>query len=85
MSFIANSENIMFELPSMPNLIISTLVFIVATWQVNRFFDTQSISKSTARSLSVFALAYLLSWGSGEAVDWTIGTPAVAQIVGGLN
>ncbi|MDO8369236.1 MAG: hypothetical protein Q7S71_00690 [Candidatus Nitrotoga sp.] len=35
---------------------------------MNRILDAQNISKSTARSLSVFALAYLLSWGNGESL-----------------
>jgi len=69
----------MFDLLSIPNLIISTIVFMVAVWYANRILDGQGIAKGMTRSLSVFALAYLLSWGSGEAVDWAVGTPAAAQ------
>ncbi|WP_415880559.1 hypothetical protein [Methylomonas sp. TEB] len=33
--------------------------------------DKQGLSHGTTRSLLVFTLASLLSWGSGEVVDWT--------------
>lgn len=75
----------MFDFPSIPNLIISTIVFIVAMKYVNRILNTQNFSKSTARSLSVFALAYLLSWGSGELVDRFMVAPAIAQTSEGLS
>ena len=68
----------MLTLPSIWNLVISTIVFIIAVGNLNRILDAKEISKGTIRSLSVFALAYLLSWGSGEIVDWAAGTPAVA-------
>lgn len=63
----------------MPNLIISTIVFIVGMRYANRFFDEWGISKGAMRSLAIFMLAYLLSWGAGELVDKALGTPAVAQ------
>jgi hypothetical protein len=63
----------MFALPSMWNLVISTIVFFIVAWYLNRYCDKQDIPKGTARSLSVFMLAYLLSWGSGELVDWLQG------------
>lgn len=61
----------MFTLPSMWNLIISTLVFIIAAWYIRRYLDAQEMPKGMTRSLLVFVLAYLVSWGAGEAVDWT--------------
>jgi hypothetical protein len=64
----------MFTLPSMWNLVISTIVFFIAAWYFNRYCDKQDIPKGMARSLSVFVLAYLLSWGSGELVDWLQGS-----------
>jgi hypothetical protein len=73
----------MFTLPSIPNIIISTIVFMAAAWYANRVLDAQEIPKGMTRSLSVFALAYLLSWGGGEAVDWAVGTPAVAAQTSG--
>lgn len=75
----------MFDLPSIPNLVISTIVFMLAAWYANLVLDAQDIPKGMARSLSVLALAYLLSWESGEAVDWVVGTPAAAQTSGDLS
>ena len=59
----------MFELPSMSNLIISTLVFFVAAWYLRRLLNEQGIPHSMTRGLLVFVLASLVSWGSGELVD----------------
>ncbi len=74
----------MFELPSIWNIVISTLVFVVAAWYITRLLEQQGISKGMTRGLSVFVLAYLVSWGSGELVDWIVGPqpqPAVSQDV----
>ncbi|MFM9835057.1 MAG: hypothetical protein ACKVOA_03030 [Methylophilaceae bacterium] len=60
----------MFTLPSVWNVLISTIVFIVAAWYIRRFLDEQGIPKGIARSIAVFALAYAVSWISGEAVDY---------------
>lgn len=60
----------MFSLPSIWNIIVSTLVFIVAAWYLRRYLDAQGIPHSMARGLVVFVLAYIASWGSGEATDW---------------
>lgn len=61
------------ELPSMWNIVISTIVFFVAVWYFNRLFNAQAIPKGMTRGLVVFVLAYLVSWGSGEVVDWVAG------------
>lgn len=61
----------MFTLPSIWNLIITTLVFIWVAKRARTLLDKQGLSHGTTRSLLVFTLASLLSWGSGEAVDWT--------------
>ena len=60
----------MFTLPSMWNLIISTIVFIIAAWFIRRYLEEQGIPKGMTRGLLVFILAYVVSWGAGEAVDW---------------
>lgn len=69
----------MLVLPSMWNLIISTLVFIIAAWFIRRYLDEQGIPKGMTRSLLVFVLAYIVSWGAGEAVDWTQGKTSEPQ------
>lgn len=61
----------MFELPSMWNLIVSTIAFIAAAWYLRRFLEEQGIPKGMTRGLLVFVLASLVSWGAGAAVDWT--------------
>ncbi|HXU92734.1 MAG TPA: hypothetical protein VFP33_03665 [Gallionella sp.] len=63
----------MFELPSLWNLIISTVVFFVAVWYFRRLLDEQGIPKGMTRSLLVFVLASVVSWGSGAIVDWIQG------------
>lgn len=60
----------MFTLPSMWNLIISTIVFIIAAWYFRRYLEEQGIPKGMTRGLLVFILAYVVSWGAGEVVDW---------------
>ena len=60
----------MFELPSMWNLIISTVVFFIVAWYVRRYLDEQGIPKGMSRGLMVFILASLVSWGVGDVTDW---------------
>jgi len=35
------------------------------------YLEGKGLAKGMARGTLVFAVAYLLSWGSGEIVDWT--------------
>ena len=60
----------MFTLPSMWNIIISTIVFVIAAWYLRRWLETQGLPHGMTRGLLVFLLAYLVSWGAGAAVDW---------------
>ena len=60
----------MFTLPSMWNLIISTFVFLIAAWYIRRYLDESGLPKGLTRSILVFGLAYFVSWGAGETVDW---------------
>ena len=60
----------MFSLPSIWNVVISTLVFVVAAWYARRFLEEQGIPKGIARGIAVFALAYTASWVAGEVVDF---------------
>ena len=61
----------MFTLPSVWNLVISTLVFFIAARYLHRYLDMQGIPKGMTRGMLVFSLASVVSWGSGEMVDWT--------------
>lgn len=60
----------MLTLPSMWNLIISTLVFFIAAGFSRRYFDSQGLPKSITRGILVFTFASVMSWGSGEIADW---------------
>ncbi len=60
----------MFTLPSMWNLVISTIVFFIAAWYLHRYLEEQGIPKGMTRKLLVFSLASLVSWGAGEVTDW---------------
>lgn len=64
----------MLTLPSMWNLIISTLVFFIAAWYLNRFLNEQGIPKGMTRGILVFVLAYMAAWGAGELADWSQAT-----------
>jgi hypothetical protein len=61
----------MFTLPSLWNIIISTIVFVIAAWHLHRLLDEHGMPKGMTRGLLVFVLAYLVSWTSGEMVDWS--------------
>lgn len=66
----------MFELPTLWNLIVSTIVFFAAAWFLHNYLEEQGIPSSTTRGILVFTLASLLSWGAGEAVDRPAGQRA---------
>jgi len=69
----------MFALPSLWNLIISTFVFIIAAKYLHIFLEGKGLAKGMLRGTLVFAVAYLMSWGSGEMVDWTQEKIGIAQ------
>ncbi len=73
----------MFALPSMWNMIISTIVFFAVAWYAHRYLDEREIPKGKPRSLLVFLLAFLLSWGAGAVVDRIQGLPETAQVSSG--
>ncbi len=60
----------MFSLPSMWNLVISTIVFFIVAWYVRRFLEEQGFNNGKKRDLLVFVFASLVSWGAGEGADW---------------
>ena len=54
----------------MLSLFISTIVFFVAAWYLNRYLDELGISRGMTRGTLVLVLASLVSWGVGSVVDW---------------
>ena len=60
----------MFSLPSVWNIIFSTIVFVIAAWWTHRYLDEQGLPKGMTRGLLVFVLAYIVAWAAGAIVDW---------------
>ncbi|HUW50465.1 MAG TPA: hypothetical protein VMV75_05550 [Sulfuricella sp.] len=54
----------------MQDLIISTIAFFVAAFFINRALDKQDINKGMARSIMVFVLASIASYGASAAAGW---------------
>ena len=77
----------MFTMPSMWNLIISTIVFFTAAWYLYRYLDEQGIPKGPTRSMLAMVIASLLSWGAGYVVDLVQEKAGItsAQNPGGLS
>lgn len=71
----------MFTMPSMWNLVISTIVFFIAAWYIHRYLDEQGIPKGPTRGILVLVIASLLSWGAGYFVDMTQEKTADAQAI----
>lgn len=60
----------MLTLPSIWNLIISTLVFFIAARYIKRYLNEQGIPEGMTRGILVLTLALLAAWGAGAAADW---------------
>jgi hypothetical protein len=54
----------------MLSLVVSTIVFFVASYFLKRHFDGMGLPKGMTRSLMVFCLALLVAYGAAVAVDW---------------
>ncbi len=61
----------MFSLPSIWNLIISTIAFSIAAKYIHSHFHRRGIPIGQKRNIWVLGLASLLSLGAGDAADWT--------------
>ena len=51
------------------NLVVSTVVFFVASYFIKRWMDENDIPKGMTRSVSIFVLAAAVSYGAG----WLVG------------
>lgn len=54
----------------MLGLMISTVVYFVASFYINRQLDEIEIPKTFTRSASVFSLAVIVSYAAAALVDW---------------
>lgn len=57
----------------MISIIVSTIVFFVASFLIKRRFEEMGIPKGFTRSSMVFCLAIALAYGAAAAVDWVAG------------
>ncbi len=69
----------MFTLPSLWNLIISTLVFFITAKYLHIYLESQGLAKGMVRGTLVFTVASLISCGSEDMVDWTQEKIGVSQ------
>jgi len=51
-------------------LVISTIVFFLASWYFKRYLEEQEIPKGMTRGVLIFTLAATVSWGSAALVNW---------------
>jgi hypothetical protein len=61
----------MIPLPSIWNIVISTIVFVLVFWWITKRMDKRGVANSAKRGIGIFVAAYLISWSSGKLVDWT--------------
>jgi hypothetical protein len=51
------------------SLVISTIAFFVASYFIKRWMDDNEFPKGMTRSATIFALAFMISYGVGWLVD----------------
>jgi hypothetical protein len=56
----------------MLSLVLSTVVFFVASYFLSHYLESVGIPKGMTRGVSVFCLAALLSYGVAALVDWIV-------------
>jgi hypothetical protein len=61
----------------MLSFILSTVVFFVASFVLNRTLEEWGLDKGRARTLLVMVLASLISYGAMAAVDHFTGSPGL--------
>ena len=58
----------------MRSLIVSTIVYFVASFAIKRRFDAMDIPRGMTRGVLVFCLALLAAYGASAALDWLLPT-----------
>lgn len=56
----------------MASLIISTVVFFIASFLIGRWADSMDFPKGMMRSFSIFVLALTVSYAVAALVDWIV-------------
>jgi hypothetical protein len=59
-------------IPSTWNIVVSTIVFLLAFWYLQKGLNKSNKPKTAARGIGVIVLAFVLSSVSGWLVDWAL-------------
>jgi len=59
----------------MLGIVLSTMVFFVASYFIKRYLDAIGIPKTMVRGMVVFVLALAVAYGVAFLVDWFAGSP----------
>ena len=54
----------------MLSLVVSTIVYFVASFFIGRHLNDMGIPKGFTRSVGIFCLAVLVAYAAGAGVDW---------------
>jgi hypothetical protein len=57
----------------MLSIVISTIVYFVASFFIKRHFVEMGLPKGLTRGLMVFCLSLAVAYGAAVAVDWVVG------------
>jgi hypothetical protein len=52
------------------SIVVSTIVYFVASYLIKRKLDEMEIPKSTTRSITIFCAALIICYGAAALVDW---------------
>ncbi len=61
----------------MLSLIVSTVVFLVASFFLNRYLEDWGLDKGKGRTLLVLTVASVIAYGAGSLVDHFTGEPSL--------
>ena len=62
-------------MPSLWNLIFSTIIFFIAAWYIHRWLDEHDIPAGMTRKMLVFVLASIVSWAASNIEEKLHGSP----------
>ncbi len=57
----------------MLSIVVSTIVYFIASFLIKRKLDEMDIPKSMTRSLTIFAASLIICYASAALVDWLVG------------
>jgi hypothetical protein len=52
------------------SVVVSTMVYFVASYLIKRKLDEMGIPKSMTRSITIFCAALMICYGAAVLVDW---------------